>query len=251
MNDRQSRILSILANGFEASVNELSRELSVSSVTIRQDLTFLEKEGLLKRVHGGAVLRGSDDITSRMGINYENKILIARKAASLIEDGETLFIESGSINALFAKELLNRSGITIVTTNVFIARQLRKARQVQVILMGGIYQHESESVVGQLAKSCIDQINFRKAFIGIDGFTPETGFTSKDMMRAEIAAEIVARSREAYILTDSSKFHRSELRRICKTEDIACVVTDRDVPDEVSSFLTAKGVRVVIAQAQS
>ena len=247
MNDRQSRILGILANGDQTSVNDLSRELSVSSVTIRQDLSYLEREGLLKRVHGGAVLRGADDITSRLGINYEKKIVIARKAAGLVEDGETIFIESGSINALFAKELLNRSSLTVVTTNLFIARQLRKARHVQVVLMGGIYQHESESLVGQLTKSCIEQINFGKGFIGIDGFTPEAGFTCKDMMRAEIAAEIVRRSGEAYVLTDSSKFGRNELRRICATEEIDCVITDAEVPPSSRSFLLDRDVKVMIA----
>ncbi len=247
MNDRQSKILGILAVGDQTSVNDLSRELSVSSVTIRQDLSYLEKEGLLKRVHGGAVLRGADDITSRLGINYEKKIVIARRAASLVEDGETIFIESGSINALFAKELLNRSGITVVTTNVFIARQMRKAKHIQVVLMGGIYQHESESVVGQLTKACIEQVNFGKAFIGIDGFSRDAGFTSKDMMRAEIAAKIIVRSREAIVLTDSSKFGRSELQRICATGEIDCVITDRDVAEESRVCLTQAGVRVIVA----
>jgi len=247
MNDRQSKILGILSVGDQISVNDLSRDLSVSSVTIRQDLNHLEKEGLLKRVHGGAVLRGADDITSRLGINYEKKIVIARRAAGLVEDGETIFIESGSINALFAKELLNRAGITVVTTNLFIARQMRKAKHLQVVLMGGIYQHESESVVGQLTKTCIEQVNFGKAFIGIDGFSPENGFTSKDMMRAEIAAKIINRSRETFVLTDSSKFGRSELCRICATEEIDCLITDRDVPQESRTFLTQKGVKVLLA----
>jgi len=247
MNDRQSKILGILSNGDQTSVNKLSLELSVSSVTIRQDLNYLEKEGLLKRVHGGAVLRGADDIPSRLGINFEKKIVVARRAVSLVEDGETIFIESGSINALFAKELLNRSGITVVTTNLFIARQLRKAKHVQVVLMGGIYQHESESVVGQLTKACIEQVNFGKAFIGIDGFSPEAGFTSKDMMRAEIAAQIIGRSREAIVLTDSSKFGHNQLRRICETEQIRCVITDRDVPQESRTFLEDRGVKVIVA----
>ncbi|HUX13877.1 MAG TPA: DeoR/GlpR family DNA-binding transcription regulator [Spirochaetia bacterium] len=246
MNDRQSRILGILASGDQTSVNDLSRELEVSSVTVRQDLNYLEKEGLLQRVHGGAVLRGPDDITSRLGVNYEKKIVIAREAASLVEDGETIFIESGSINALLAKELMNRSSLTVLTTNVFIARQLRKAKHVQVVLMGGVYQHESESVVGQLTKACIEQVNFGKSFVGVDGFSPEAGFTSRDMMRAEIAAEVISRSRGAYVLTDSSKFGRSELRRICETGSVACVITDKGVPEESRAFLVDNGVEVLV-----
>lgn len=247
MNKRHNRILGILTRDNRTSVNELAQELSVSSVTIRQDLTLLEREGLLKRVHGGAVLRGADDITSRLGINYERKMLIARKAASLIEEGETIFIESGSVNALLAKELAGRSSVTIVTTNVFIARQLRKSKGAKVILMGGVYQPESESLVGALTKSCIDAVNFGKAFIGIDGFSLEAGLTSRDMMRAEIAAEVVRRARESYILTDSSKFGRSELTTICPVESVNYLITDPEIPPDHRSFFESRGVKVLVA----
>ena len=248
MKDRQSKILEIVAGGDKISVSALSRELAVSSVTIRQDLAFLEREGLIKRVHGGAILGGTDDIRSRMGVNYDKKILVARKASSIVEDGETIFIESGSVNALFAKELFKRNGLIVVTANVFITREMRKAHHVQVILLGGIYQQESESLVGQLTKSFIDHVNFGKAFIGIDGFSPQAGFTCKDMMRAEISAKVIERSREAYVVTDSSKFGRAELQTICNTEQIHCVITDSGIPDESKRFLTEHGVKVLVAQ---
>lgn len=247
MNERQSKILEILANGERASVNVLSKELSVSPVTIRQDLGYLEQEGLLKRVHGGAVLGGSDDIMSRLGINYEKKILVARTAANLVKDGETIIIEAGSVNALFAKELLNHSNLTVLTTNLYIAREMRKGKHIQVIVLGGIYQHQSESLVGQVTKSFIEQINFGKAFIGIDGFSPEAGFTCKDMMRAEIAAKIIERSRATYVLTDSSKFGRSELQTICRTEEVDFVITDAGIPEESRRFLVERGVQVIVA----
>ncbi len=247
MNERQSKILELLANGQQDSVNALARELSVSSVTIRQDLAFLEQEGLVKRVHGGAVLGGSDDIRSRLGVNYENKIRVARRAASLVEDGETIFLESGSVNALLAKELLRRKSLTVLTTNLFIAREMRKGRHIQVIVVGGIYQHESESLVGQLTKAFVEQVNFGKAFIGIDGFSPSTGFTCKDMMRAEISARIIERSQEAFIITDSSKFGRSELQLICPTEQIDCVITDDGIPEESKEFLHTSNVKILLA----
>lgn len=248
MNDRQSKILEMLALGELTSVKAMSQELSVSSVTIRQDLAYLEKEGLVKRVHGGALLGESDDIRSRLGVNYEKKILVARKAASLVRDGETIFIESGSVNALLARELVKRSSLTVLTTNLFIARQLRKGNHVQVIIVGGIYQHESESVVGQLAKQFIGQVNFGKAFLGIDGFSPEAGFTCKDMMRAEVAAQIIERCRESYVLTDSSKFGRSELQTICRIDQIDWLVTDEGIPEASREILVQSGVRLLIAK---
>lgn len=236
-----------MANGEQTSVKLLSEELAVSSVTIRQDLAYLEQEGLLKRVHGGAVLGRSDDITSRLGVNYEKKILVARKAASMVQDGETIVIEAGSVNALFAKELLQRTSLTVITPNVFIAREMRKGKHIQVIVIGGIYQHQSESLVGQLTKSIIDQINFGKAFIGIDGFSEQAGFTCKDMMRADVAAKIIERSRESFVLTDSSKFGRSELQTICPTGDVTCVITDDGIPEDSRRCLKESGVRLVVA----
>ncbi len=246
MNDRHHRILGILTRGNKTSVNELAQELEVSSVTIRQDLAALEDEGLLKRVHGGAVLPSPDDIASRLGVNYDKKARVARAAASLVEDGETILIESGSVNALLARELAPRNKITVVTTNMFIARQLRGAKHVQVILAGGLYQSESESLVGQLARSCVERLNFGKAFIGIDGFSVETGFTSRDMMRAEIASEIVRRAKTSFVLTDSSKFGRTELTAICPVEAVDCLITDSEIPGEYPDFLRSKGVDVIL-----
>ena len=211
-------------------MKELTSRLKVSSVTIRQDLNFLEEEGLLKRVHGGAVLKDADDIANRMGINYEKKLRIARKIAAYVHDGETILIESGSVNALLARELLNRN-VTIITTNVYIARQFRKNPQAGIIILGGLYQHESESLVGKITKVCIDQINYNKAFIGIDGYTTKTGFTSRDLFRAEISSYIIKRSKEVFIVSDSSKFGKTELTGICQTCDIHHVATDADLEE--------------------
>ena len=164
MNNRQVNILKLLEVNNLTSVNELSVRLSVSSATIRQDLSFLESEGLIKRVHGGAVLEDAEDLSNRLGFNYDKKLRIARMAAGLVNDGETILIESGSTNALLARELAKKKNITIITTNVYIARQLRKSEKTGVILLGGIYQPASESLVGKITRASLDQINFDKAF---------------------------------------------------------------------------------------
>ena len=154
MNDRHNNILKLLSKDHETSVKILTESLDVSSVTIRQDLNFLEKEGLLRRVHGGAVLKDADDIANRLGVDYERKLSIAKKAASFVNFGETVLIESGSVNALLARELVKKGQINILTTNIFIARQFRKIKEANIILLGGIYQHQSESMVGKITKLC-------------------------------------------------------------------------------------------------
>ncbi|MCK5704966.1 MAG: DeoR/GlpR transcriptional regulator, partial [Cyclobacteriaceae bacterium] len=148
MNDRHNNILRLLSKDHETSVKILTEALNVSAVTIRQDLNFLEKEGLLRRIHGGAVLKDADDIANRLGVDYERKLKIAKKAADFVSPGETVLIESGSVNALLARELVKKGQINILTTNIYIARQFRKNEDAKIILLGAIYQHQSESMVG-------------------------------------------------------------------------------------------------------
>ncbi len=247
MNERHKQILSIMSDGRKVTVNALADQLGVSQATVRQDLTMLENNGFLRRVHGGAVLDESDDISHRMGINYEKKLRIARKAAEHVSEGEIIYIESGSINALFAKEVAKIPNTTIITSNAFIARQIGRESEGKVILLGGIYQPESECMVGNLVKLCLGALNFTKAFIGIDGYTPETGFTGRDMMRAEINQEVINRSPQTYILTDSSKFGKVALSRYCKAEDVEYLITDEDIPDEIRKSIQKAGVKILIS----
>jgi DeoR/GlpR family transcriptional regulator of sugar metabolism len=246
LNERQKKILKLLDSDNQASVKKLAEELGVSTVTIRQDLTFLESEGLLVRVHGGAVMKDADNIESRLGVNYEKKLRIARKVASLIDDGDTILIESGSTNALLARELANKN-VTIITTNVYIARQLRKDVQARVILPGGVYQQGSESLVGKITKECIDKVNFDKAFIGVDGYTCETGFTSRDLFRAEVSGHIISKCGDVFIVTDSSKFGQTGLTNICFSRDIHHIATDIDLASEYVAEFRKAGIDLILA----
>ena len=181
-----------------------------------------------------------------MVFHYKQKIRIARKAASLVNEGETVLLEAGSTNVLVAKELAEKKNITIITPNVFIARELRESSEIPIVLLGGLYQHQSESLVGQLSKLCIDHVNFHKSFIGVDGFSIEAGFTGKDMMRAEIIAYIAQKSPQVFVVTDSSKFGKIELSRYFGAEDVDYVITDEGIPEKEKSFLTEVGVSIAI-----
>lgn len=247
LNERQSKILELLGSNDLPSVNELSAMLKVSAVTIRQDLNFLESEGLLKRVHGGAVLEDADDLTNRLGFNYDKKVRIARKAADLVNDGDTILIESGSTNALLARELIRKKNVTIITTNAFIARQFRKNEQTSIILMGGIYQHGSESLVGKITKVCLDQINFDKAFIGIDGYTAKAGFTLRDLFRAEVSGYIIKKSCDTIIISDSTKFGKTGLTTICYPADIKHIATDNDLDKKYREEFRKAGIDLIMA----
>ena len=247
MNKRHRQILNILADGKQVAVNDLAGKLQVSQATIRQDLTHLENKGFLNRIHGGAVLNETDDISHRMGINYEEKLMIAKAALQFVGEGETIYIESGSINALFAQEVAKeRKTTTIITSNAFIAKQIGKKAEGRVILLGGIYQPESECLVGNLVKECLDLLNFSKAFIGVDGFSKETGFTGKNMMRADINSAIIKKSPQTFILTDSSKFGKVTLSKYCSAKDIQYLITDKNIPGEYYNLFKELNVEIII-----
>jgi DeoR/GlpR family transcriptional regulator of sugar metabolism len=250
MNERQKSILELLSKSQELSVNELTAQFGVSSVTIRGDLDYLENERLLKRVHGGARLHSEDDISQRIGINYPRKAAIAAKAATLVKPGETIFIDAGSANALFARELAQIPNIQVITSNIFIARQLKKS-QVNVIILGGVFQHDSESVVGSLAKMGLERINFSKAFIGVDGITKSHGFASNDMMRAEIAREAILRAEQGFVLSDSTKIGKIAACTICSLDEVNCLVTDDGISTTQRKKFEKAGLKVEIAETES
>lgn len=247
LNNRQNKILEVLGKNDRTSVNELSEKLNVSSVTIRQDLNFLATEGLLKRVHGGAVLKDADDLINRLGVNYEKKLRIAKKVATFVNEGETILIESGSVNVLLARELLKIKKVTIITTNVYIARQFRKNEQANIIILGGIYQHDSETLVGKITKICIDQINIDKAFIGIDGYKTDSGFTLRDLFRAEISSYIIQKAKDVFIVSDSSKFGKTELTNICYPADIQHIATNDDLNIHFQNEFNKAGIDLILA----
>lgn len=247
LNERQNLLLKLLDSNEQTSVNELSKKLKVSSVTVRQDLNFLESQGLLKRVHGGAVLKDADNLLNRLGTNYEKKLKIAQKLSGYVAEGETILIESGSVNALLARELVKKKRVTIITTNIYIAQQFRKNEQANIIILGGVYQHESESMIGKITKLCIDNINFDKAFIGIDGYTSKTGFTLRDMFRAEISSHIIKKSGDVFIVSDSSKFGKTELTNICYGTDIQHIATDSELGFQYQDEFIEAGIDLILA----
>lgn len=247
MNPRQQHILQVVIDKGRTSVADLARLTGVSEVTIRQDLNLLEKQSYLRRAHGFAVPLDSDDVETRMLNNYPLKRELAQFAASLVQNGETVFIENGSSNALLARTLADQKDVTIITVSSYIAHLLKDTR-CEVILLGGIYQKKSESMVGPLTRQFIEQVHFSKAFIGIDGWQPETGFTGRDMMRADVVNAVLAKSSDAIVLTDSSKFGAVHPYTLGPLSQFQRVITDDGLNAASQLQLEQAGLRVDIVK---
>ena len=244
MHPRHSVILELVNDKGRVTVAELAEQVGVSEVTIRQDLNHLEAQGFLKRIHGAATVLDSDDPELRIWARSKIKLHLAEAAANLVAPGESVLIEGGSANVILAKLLGERGDVSIITSSSYIAHQLRQSTS-EVILLGGQYQASSESLVGPLTRLCIEHVHFSKAFLGVDGFHAETGFTNRNMMRADVANCILTKGQQNIVLTDSSKFGRIHPGTIGPISRISSVITDSKIPAEDEAWLQAQGVDLV------
>ena len=230
-----------------ARVADIAVDLGVSEVSVRKALDTLEGRGVVKRFHGEARAYDGDAIPFRMGLRYAQKRAIAEEASRLVERGDSILIEAGSAVAMLAERLRDLRDLTVVTTNVFIAR-IFKGSRARVVLTGGSYQAESESLVGSLAIRGLAEVGFSKAFVGVSGFSPGAGFTLNDPARAEVTRAIFARGADNYILTDSSKFGSSHAAVVCADlSRIRAVVTDPGIPEAHRALIEAAGAHVIVA----
>lgn len=248
MPSRTNRILEILTERGRAEVSALAEELGVSQVTMRKDLTELERRGLIRREHGFAVLRSADNVEGRLAYHYEEKRRIARRAAALVRDGDTIMVESGSCCALLVAELAAAGrDVTVVTNSAFIAGYVRDAASVRVVLLGGIYQRDSQVMVGPMVAQCAGGFYVDLLFAGTDGFSARTGFTNSDQMRAQAVRDMAAHAERVVILTESEKFSRHGTVPLALGEKDVTVITDAQVGDAARAELAEAGVELVCA----
>lgn len=249
MSDRHSQILDLVGQYKKIEVNRLSKMLSVSQVTIRKDLDTLAEKGLIDREHGYALCRRSDDINKKLAIHYKDKIKIAKAAAAIVDDGETIMIECGSTCTLLAEQVATaKKDVTIITNSAFIASYIRDKGNVRIILLGGEYQKDTQSMVGPLLKKFASEFFVDKLFIGTDGFIPKFGFTCGEMMRMEAERNMAESARQIIMLTDSSKFQKQGVVLQFKFSEINTIITDDKISDEVKKLLEKNHLKIVEAR---
>jgi DeoR family galactitol utilization operon repressor len=250
MGEKQSReayILDRLAKDGSLSVSALSRDLGVSEVTIRSNLRDLESRGLLLRTHGGAQASTFQTVLERQRHHLAEKERIAAAAATLVGDGDSLMIEAGTTTAMVVKNLTGRQGVQIVTNSTLTFASARLNGALRLILTGGHFHHESESLVGSQALATIAEFNVRLAFIGTDGFTAERGLTTQFAEGADVIRAMHDRAEETWLLADSSKYGRAGFVSVLPLKEVAGVITDSGMGADSVAALEDLGVRVIVA----
>ena len=246
--ERARQILQLLAEQKKIDVAELAARLQVSQVTARKDLDGLEAKGFIRRVHGFAELNTTDHISSRLAYHYEEKSRIARQAAALVGDGDTVMVESGSCCAILADLLARRCrALTVLTNSAFIAEYIRARKNVQVVLLGGLYQHDSQCLVGPMIRDNAANYHVRYFFIGTDGWSERIGFTNKDPMRAQAVRDMARACDEVVVLTESEKFLHAGTVPLNLKDCAIRVITDARLSPETAQGLAAQGAALEIA----
>lgn len=232
-------------------VAELSEVLEVSTVTIRKDLSELEKQGLLYRSHGHAI-KTNPYINNRSVIEKEQlmpaqKTLIGAKAAELITADDSIIIASGTTIHAFARCIKPKHHLTAISACLRATEILGAMDDVEVIQLGGILRHSSLSVVGEFAKAPFADCTCSKLFLGVDGIDPDYGITTTDIREAELNKVMMNAAQKVIVLADSSKFMRRGFSKIADISDVDLIITDAAVSPAIRSRLEDRGVEVVIA----
>ena len=249
MNERQTAIVEYIAEHGKTEVNVLAEMLQVSKVTLRKDLNYLAERGVLRRERGYAVPSRPEDINYHMAFHFSKKQKIAKAAVNCVKDGETIMIESSSTCSLFAEELAkNRQNITIVTNSLYLANYVRGYSSIQVILLGGTLQPQSQSLVGPLTREAVRSFHVDKMFTGTDGYSRDFGFTGDDLIRADTLQSMIDAAANTYVLTTSEKFHQPGAVSFLKFENVHAVITDDGIPEEERVYLESQGVHVTIVK---
>ena len=233
-------------------VTQLSREFNVSEVTIRNDLEHLERKNLLVRARGGAIHTenhvGIDQrITEKHKIHAAEKAAIGKLASSLINDGETIIIDSGTTTAEIVKHLDGIKHLNVVTNALNIANLLAAHPAVNVIIPGGYLRQNAMSLVGPLAEKNLRNFFVDKVFLSTDGFDTKQGIFTPNIDEAHLNGIMIEIAKEVILVTDSSKFKRKSLAFICGLDKIKKVVTDNGIDSDYKKRLEEEGIEVLVA----
>ena len=248
---RRRQILDILVDKQSVRVSDLSETLKVSEVTIRRDLEILEQEGLLERCHGGAVIGHHltiEPLFSQKQTSFlDQKRKIGALAASLIEEGETVFVGSGT-TTLSIFQNLNHSELQIVTTNIGAVTETRM-HGVQVTLTGGNYRSKSHALLGPASILTLQYYLASKCFIGADGISTKHGLTTPLVEEAMVLKTMLERTHGMRILvTDHSKFGVVAAVKLCNVKEIDVIITDSELNPSYKQDLESLGVKVLLAE---
>ncbi len=242
--DEILRLLSLLRT---ATVGELAARLEVSEVTIRKDLSALEDMGCLIRTRGGAQMaqdtRLLRPIQTRQTERIEEKKAIARRARSLVTEGETIYIDAGSTCLCLAREI-GEMNLRVVTNSIDVMIELAGRPAVSLFSLGGGYRSEAGSFIGPIAVESLRSFRIETCFLGTTGFSERGLFSAQNIIESQLKQAVIGVSSRRIVLADSSKYRREAFTVFARAGDVDILVTDGGFDD--AQHLSSFGIEVVV-----
>jgi len=251
--DRRREVYDYVRRHGSASVAELAGELAVSVQTVRRDLDALDEQGLIERVHGGAVAAEPASATvegaapERSFLHADEKKRIGAAAAALVEPGSTIFLSGGTTTEHVVPHLPEQARVTVVTNAINVVYALSSRPDVEGILLGGYLRHSELTLLGPMAEEAIGQFRFDQALYGCFGLDPEDGLSGASLVETAMDRAVIASVERLMILADHTKFSQRGPVRLAEVPRISTLVTDAGAPEEGVRRLKDQGVEVVLA----
>ncbi len=244
---RKIKIAQIIKSSGGIRTAELSHIFNVSEMTVLRDLATLEKEGILQRVYGGAVLKsaGQNELStsSRLKMHSEQKDRIADSALHLIEEEDCIFLDASTTTLALAKRLDGFKKLTVVTNGLAIINEINKNDSIRLISPGGELSRLSMSFMGPETDFFLSSLNYDKIFFSSSGISDQAGITDPNPFQAKIKKTVLKNAKTSVLLADISKFDKITLNKVCPLESIDIIITDSVLSESYIDFFKKNNIR--------
>ncbi|MBA5851571.1 DeoR/GlpR transcriptional regulator [Clostridium sp. cel8] len=246
--ERQKKISQLLKEQSSLKVTTLTKLFNVSESTIRRDLQEMDKKGLLTRTHGGAVSLQSTSFEpsfKEKEIEGQNeKVIIGKIAASMIKDGDTILLDSGTTTLQIAKHITAHK-VTVITNSIDISAILSNSENIDLIVTGGSMRFTTRAMVGPITESILKNFRVDKAFIGANGISIKEGITTPNFIEAQTKKVMMNVSNKVIVVADSSKFNKVCFSIISPLKSVSSIITSGDLNEETLKEFEYAGVEII------
>ncbi len=250
--ERRAEIIKLLEKQGKVRISELTKILKVSEVTIRNDLDKLEEKQLLIRTRGGGIqtqrVRFDYQFTKETAHFLKQKQAIAKEAAKLVNEKDTIILDSGTTTLELARNLTHLNDLTIITNGIYIAYELVQYPNIKVITLGGSLRQSSMSFTGPIAEETLKDLFCDKVFLGVNGIDTNYGLFTTHIEDAYLNKLMIKMSKEVIVVTDSSKFLKRSFSIIAPMDTVDILVTDSNIPKNELRNLNNLGVRTIVVE---
>jgi DeoR/GlpR family transcriptional regulator of sugar metabolism len=242
---RKEAIINLLASDRHISIPDMSKILGVSATTIRNDLNDLAEQGMISRTHGGATLTFSISLIRKQKLMIDEKNRIGKAAATLVNDGDIIIVETGTTIAQFVKYLLGKRDVRVVTNSIYILSYVRMNPGIHLTILGGEFRPTSETCGGPITLSQLETFHVHRFFTGTDGFSLEYGLYADAIDQVEVIKKMNQQAETTILLADSSKYGKKGFVSTLPLTEIDIFITDTGLPKKIITQIEEAGIQVM------